>query len=230
MAEIEITGPDGAFGAYVATPASGTGPGVIVIQEVFGVNKFLRETSDWLAEEGFVAIAPDLFWRFEPGLQLDPAVQADFEKALDLFGKYDQEKGMGDLAATLAHARGMAETTGKIGCIGYCLGGRLAYMMAARTDIDASVGYYGVGLDQLLDEKDKIGRPLMLHIAEEDGFVPKDEQERVHAGLDSHPQATLFDYAGADHGFARPGGHGYSEAAATQANGQTLDFLRRTLA
>lgn len=230
MANITIAGADGSFDAYIAKPKSGSGPGLLLIQEVFGINGFMRAAADRLAGEGFVVVAPDLFWRIKPGIQLDPDVEAEFNQALNLFGTFDQDKGIEDLQATLTHMRALPEVTGKVGCSGYCLGGRLTYMMAARSDIDASVGYYGVGIEQLLDEKDKIKKPLMLHIAEEDGFVPKAAQAQIHAGLDNHPCITLHDYAGVDHGFARAGAHAYDEPAAKLADQRTAEFLHKNLA
>jgi len=231
MSEITIKASDGgAFTAYVAKPKAAKAPAVLVIQEVFGVNKFVRKVADWLAGEGFLAVAPDLFWRIEPGIQLDPDVQAEFNKALELFGAFDQEKGVADLKATLDTIRAMPECAGKVGCVGYCLGGRLAYMMAARSGIDASVGYYGVGIDNLLGEKGNIKKPLVLHIAEKDAFVPAAVQQAMHKGLDGHPQVTLHDYADVDHGFARSTGHAYAPAAAKLADGRTLDFFKKNLA
>lgn len=230
MANITIAGADGSFDAYIAKPKSGSGPGLLLIQEVFGINGFMRAAADRLAGEGFVVVAPDLFWRIKPGIQLDPDVEAEFKQALNLLGTFDQDKGVEDLRATLAHMRALPEITGKVGCSGYCLGGRLTYMMAARSDIDASVGYYGVGLEQLLGEKDKIKKPLMLHIAEEDGFVPKAAQAQIHAGLDDQPRITLHDYAGVDHGFARAGAHAYNAPAAKLADQRSAEFLHKNLA
>ncbi|MFO1189340.1 MAG: dienelactone hydrolase family protein [Alphaproteobacteria bacterium] len=231
MSEITIKAADGGeFMAYVAKPKAAKAPGVLVIQEVFGVNKFVRKVADWFAAEGFLAVAPDLFWRLEPRLQLDPDVQTDFNKALELFGKYDQEKGVTDLKTTLDAMRKMPGCTGKVGCVGYCLGGRLAYMMAARSTIDASVGYYGVGIDNLLGEKGHIKKPHVQHIAQKDAFVPPAAQQAMHKGLAGHPQVTLYDYPDVDHGFARSTGQAYAPAAAKIADGRTLDFFKKNLA
>lgn len=230
MSETKIKAADGGeFMAYVAKPKAAKAPAVLVIQEVFGVNKFVRKVADWLAGEGFLAIAPDLFWRIEPGLQLDPDVPDDFNKALALFGKYDQEKGVADLKSTLDAIRKMPESSGKVGCVGYCLGGRLAYMMAARSTIDASVGYYGVGIDNLLGEKGNIKKPHIQHIAQKDAFVPAAAQQAMHKGLDGHPQVTLYDYPDVDHGFARSTGHAYAPAAAKLADSRTLAFFKKNL-
>ena len=216
------------FKAYVARPADTPKAAILVIQEIFGVNAGIRRKCDKLAEEGYLAVAPDLFWRLEPGVELDPDVEPEFQRALDLMGKFDQDQGIRDIEATIHHIR-REEGVAKVGCVGYCLGGRLAYMTAARTDVDASVGYYGVGIDGLLGEKHAIAHPLMLHIPTEDGFVDKDTQEAMHEGLDDHPKVTLHDYEGLDHGFATEFGKRRSEEAAQLADKRTAEFFREHL-
>lgn len=217
------------FGAYVARP-SGTPKGaIIVIQEIFGVNPGIRQKCDKLAAEGWLAVAPDLFWRLQPGIELDPDVQTEFTQALDWMGQFDQDACIRDIEATIHHIRrtlGLA----KVGCVGYCLGGRLAYMTAARTDIDASVGYYGVGIDGLLGEMHAIAKPLMLHIPTADGFVPPETQAAMHTALDDHPRVTLHDYEGLDHGFATETGLRRHEEAATLADSRTAAFFAEALA
>jgi carboxymethylenebutenolidase len=219
---------DAQFGAYVARPEGAPKAAIIVIQEIFGVNPGIRQKCDKLALEGYLAVAPDLFWRLEPGVSFDPDVQTEFQTALEMMGRFDQDTGIRDIEATIHHIR---RTLGveKVGCVGYCLGGRLAYMTAARTDIDASVGYYGVGIDGLLGEKHAIAGPLMLHIPTADGFVPRETQEAMHAGLDDHPRVTLHDYEGLDHGFATEVGARRDEAAATLADGRTAAFFAEHL-
>ncbi len=216
------------FGAYVAQPGGTPRGAIIVIQEIFGVNPGIRQKCDKLAAGGYLAVAPDLFWRITPGITLDPDVESEFAQALDLFGKFDQDAGIRDIEATIHHIR---RTLGvaKVGCVGYCLGGRLAFMSAARTDIDASVGYYGVGIDGLLGEKHAIAHPLMLHIPTNDGFVPRETQAAMHAGLDDHPRVTLHDYEGLDHGFATETGKRRDEAAATLADSRTAAFFAEHL-
>lgn len=220
---------DATLGAYVAKPAGAPRAAIIVIQEIFGVNPGIRQKCDKLAADGYLAVAPDLFWRIEPGIQLDPDVEAEFQRALGLFGEFDQDAGIRDIEATIHHIR---RTLGvaKVGCVGYCLGGRLAFMTAARTDIDASVGYYGVGIDGLLHEKHAIAHPLMLHIPTDDGFVPRETQQAMHAGLDDHPKVTLHDYDGLDHGFATEHGKRRNEEAAQLADGRTSAFFAEHLA
>lgn len=220
---------DAKFDAYVARPADTPRAAILVIQEIFGVNAGIRRKCDKLAEDGYLAVAPDLFWRLEPGVELDPDVEPEFQRALDLMGKFDQDQGIRDIEATIHHIR-REEGVAKVGCVGYCLGGRLAYMTAARTDVNASVGYYGVGIDGLLNEKHAIAHPLLLHIPTEDGFVDKDTQKAMHEGLDDHPKVTLYDYEGLDHGFATEFGKRRDEKAANLADGRTADFFRENLA
>ena len=230
MPDITVKAADGgSFSAYLAKPATPNGSGVIAIQEIFGVNKVMRDICDGLAAQGYIAICPDLFWRQEPGIQLNKYDEAEWAKAFKLFGGFDQDKAVVDIEWTLAALRATGGFSGKAGAVGYCLGGRMAYLTACRTDIDAAVGYYGVGIDGLLDEAKAIRAPLVLHIAEEDGFVDKAAQVKMHAGLDTNPKVTLYDYAGADHAFAREGGDHYDAAAAKLANDRTAAFFKSKL-
>ncbi|QDX27102.1 dienelactone hydrolase family protein [Sphingomonas suaedae] len=221
--QIETLDGSGTFSAYRADPSGTPRGAIVVIQEIFGVNEGIRRKCDHFASLGYLALAPDLFWRLEPGIELDPDVEAEFKQALDWMGKFDQDKGVADIEATIRAAR--EASGGKVGVTGYCLGGRLAYMTAARTDADASVGYYAVGIDGLLGEKHAIARPLMLHIAGDDGFVPAPVQAKMHEGLDDHPKVTLHDYPGEDHGFATEMGKRRSDAAARLADSRTEAFF-----
>jgi carboxymethylenebutenolidase len=217
----------GSFNAYCAAPESDAKAAIIVIQEIFGVNQGIRQKCERWAALGYLAIAPDLFWRVEPGVDLDPDVPDQFQKALGLMGRFDQTQGVADIEATIRTAR--ERIGGKVGVVGYCLGGRLAFMTAARTDVDASVGYYGVGIDGLLGEKHGIARPVLLHVAAEDHFVDKAAQARMHAGLDDHPRVTIVDYPGVDHGFATEIGKRRSEDAAQAADKRTAEFFATNL-
>jgi carboxymethylenebutenolidase len=221
------------FLAYTSQPVSPPKAAIIVIQEIFGVNAGIRAKCDEWASKGYLAIAPDLFWRIRPGIELDPDIPEQLQEAFGLFGQFDQEAGIRDIEATIREARSMVAKgpgTGKVGAVGYCLGGRLAYMAAARTDINASVGYYGVGIDGLLGESHAIAHPLMLHIAGDDGFVGPEVQQKMHAGLDGHPKVTLHDYPGLDHGFATQSGQRRDEAGAQLADGRTEAFFAQHLA
>jgi len=231
MAKIRIDTLDGSgsFDAYLAEPDGTPRAAIIVIQEIFGVNEGIRRKCDHWAEKGYLALAPDLFWRLQPGVELDPDVESEFKQALDLMGRFDQDKGIEDIEATIRAARARLPEGGKVGAVGYCLGGRLAFMTAARTDIDASVGYYAVGIPGLLGEKHAIARPLALHIAGADHFVTPDQQQAMHEGLDGEPRITLWDYPGQDHGFAAEMGKRRSEEAARQADKRTEDFFAEHL-
>lgn len=227
--DIETLEGDAGFSAYLAEPEGAPKGAVVVIQEIFGVNPGIRRKCDHWATLGYLALAPDLFWRLEPGVELDPDVPAEFERALGLMQRFNQDQGVRDIEAAIQAARRRLAPGGKVGCVGYCLGGRLAFMAAARTDIDASVGYYGVGIDDLLREKHAIAKPVMLHIAGEDGFVDKETQARMHAGLDDHPKVILHDYPGEDHGFATEAGKRRSEASARLADARTEGFFAEHL-
>jgi carboxymethylenebutenolidase len=226
---IDTLANDGQFPAYVAQPEGAPKAAIIVIQEIFGINAGIRRKADTLAEAGYLAIAPELFWRFAPGVELDPDVPNEMQQALELMGKFDQDAGIRDIEATIRTARTMLPHGGKVGAVGYCLGGRLAFMTAARTDVDASVGYYGVGIDGLLGEKHAIANPVLLHVPEEDHFVDKDAQKRMHEGLDDHPKVTLYDYPGEDHGFATEFGQRRSDASAKLADDRTAAFFAEHL-
>jgi carboxymethylenebutenolidase len=230
MAEwVQISGPDGTFKAYVARPSGTPKAGVVVLQEIFGVNAVVRGKADWLAREGFLAVAPDLFWRIEPGVDITDKTEAEWAKAMDLMDKF-VKLGVGtkDIAATIAATRKMGVS--KVGDVGYCLGGLLAYRTACNTDADASVGYYGVNIPAFLEEAKNIKKPLMLHIAGKDGFVKKQAQDAMHKGLGSNPLVTLYDYPERDHAFTREGGKNYDATDAKIADDRTIAFFNRHLA
>jgi carboxymethylenebutenolidase len=226
---LTIKGQDGSFSGYLAKPASGKGAGVVVIQEIFGVNGFVRGVADDLARQGYFALAPDLFWRIEPNVQLTDKSEAEWKKAFDLMGKFQIDPGVKDIQATISHLRQVPGATGKIGAVGYCLGGLLAYLTAARTDADASVGYYGVNIQNFLSEKANIKKSLMLHIAEQDRFVQAEAQKQIIEGLKPMPNVTIHTYPGMDHAFARIGGEHYDKKSADLANSRTAEFFKKNL-
>lgn len=220
----------GSFAAYVARPqGTGSFPAVVVIQEIFGVNAVMRGICDDLAKEGFIAICPDLFWRQEPGIQITDRSEEEWKRAFELFNGFDVDLGVEDLKSTLAAARVLDGANGKAGSIGYCLGGKLAYLMATRSDSDANVSYYGVGLDALLGEAPAISKPILLHIAEQDKFVPPEAQKKILDALLNKENITLHVYQGVDHAFARKGGDHYDGAMAETANDRTRRHLKAHL-
>jgi len=228
MIKVSALDEDALFPAYMASPAGSAKAAIIVIPEIFGVNAGIRQKCDRLAADGYLAVAPDIFWRFAPGVELNPDVEAELQQAFGYFGLYDANDGVKDIEAVIHAIR--AGISGqppvlKVGCVGYCLGGRLAYMAAARTDINASVGYYGVMIDQMLNESHAIANPLMLHIPTADHFVGPEAQAAIHAGLDSHPKVTLHDYEGLDHGFATEMGERRDSAGAELADSRTAKFF-----
>jgi carboxymethylenebutenolidase len=227
---IKINSFDGGeFGAYMALPASGYGPGIVVLQEIFGVNQYLRDVADWYAAHGFVALVPDLFWRIQPGIELTDKGD-DWQKAIDLYMKMDEAKAVEDSAAALDFLRKHSSCSGRAGAIGFCMGGKLAYLLSVRFKPDCAVGYYGVSIEKNLDEAKSLSSPLMLHIAGLDKFCPPEAQSQIHAALDGNPLVTLHDYPEMDHAFARLGGEHYDAAAAEIANLRTLEFFVSHLA
>lgn len=229
MPDVTITSLDGDFSAYLAKSGS-DGPGVLVIQEIFGVNKDMRDHCDRLASEGYYALCPDLFWRQEPGVQLTDQSEKEWERAFELMQRFNVESGVVDLKDSLGYLRNLDGCTGRAATLGFCLGGKLVYLMACRSDADCNVSYYGVGLDELLHEAAQITTPTMLHIAEEDEFVSKDAQAKINEGLSGHPCVTIHSYPGVNHAFARHNGVHYDEQAATLADERTAKFLKENLA
>ena len=227
--DITLSSPDGKFGAYLAQPSSNKGPGIVVIQEIFGVNQVMRDICDGLAGQGYFALAPDLFWRLEPNIQITDKSEAEWKKAFELYQKFNPETGVKDIQLAITHLRGVPGAGPKVGAVGYCLGGYLAYLTAARTNVDAAVGYYGVSIEQALDEKDKIKKPLLLHLAEKDQFVPPAAQTQIIDAFKGHPFVTTHQYAGVDHAFARVGGQHFDKAAADLANARTAEFFKTHL-
>lgn len=219
----------GEFDAYLALPTSQRGPGIVLLQEIFGVNQDMRSIADWYAARGFVVLCPDLFWRQQPGIQLTDQTDAEWARAFELYKGLDEAKAVDDAGATLEFLRQHPACTGKVGAVGFCLGGKLAYLLAVRQQPDCSVGYYGVGIEKALDEITNLSGALLLHIAELDQFCSPAAQAAMHAALEGNANITLHDYAGQDHAFARVGGAHYNAGAAELANLRTLEFFTRHL-
>ena len=230
MPDITITAQDGgSFSAYLALPPRGTGPGIVLIQEIFGVNQVMRDLADGFAASGYVVLCPDLFWRQQPGIQITDKTEAEWQRAFQLYQGFDVDKGVQDLVSTLKHLRGRSECTGKVGTVGYCLGGKLAYLMATRSDADCNVSYYGVGIEGALPEAAQIRKPLILHVAGADKFVPPEAQAKIADALQGMALVEIHRYEGKDHAFARVGGQHYDEPAATLANKRTAALFAKHL-
>lgn len=228
--QLTVTTGEGSFACYVARPdVGGTYPVIIVLQEIFGVNGGIRSIADNYAAKGYIAIAPDLFWRTDPGIQLSEANEADVAKGFAMYQAYDFDHGVRDIAATISAARTMEGSTGKVGVTGYCLGGLMTYLSAARTDGDAFAAYYGGGTDQYLHEAKHIGAPLLYHLAGADEYIGPDAQAQIKAALEGKADAEVHVYPGREHAFARPGGGHYDHDDATLANSRTDEFFARTL-
>ena len=227
--EVTIASHDGkSFGAYLTVPASGRGPGLVLCQEIFGVNDFMRRSAQLLAEDGYVVLVPDLFWRQQPGIQLTDG-PADMPRAFELYKGFDVDLGIKDIASTLAVLRELPEQEGGAGVLGYCLGGKLAYLAACRTDADVAVGYYGVGIEDSLEEAGNLRGRLVLHIAEQDGFCPPEARKRILEALGGKPGVELYVYPGVDHAFARTGGDHYDKPSALMAHQRSMAALQRTI-
>jgi carboxymethylenebutenolidase len=229
---LTIQTPDGAFQCYVARPSQpGSYPVLVVLQEIFGVNAGIRSIADDYAAKGFIAVCPDLFWRAEPGLSMSEASEGDWAKGFALYSAYDFDKGVQDIGATVAAARTIEGGNGKVGVTGYCLGGLLTFLSAARhTNADAYVAYYGGGTEKYVSEAANINAPMIYHLAEEDEYINKDAQAAIKAALAGKPNVHVYSYAGRNHAFARPGGSHYHAGDAALANGRTDAFFKQQLA
>jgi carboxymethylenebutenolidase len=226
---ITITTADGSFGAYLARPSQPRAPSVVVLHEVFGVNSDIRETCDTLASKGFIAVAPDLFWRQEFAVDLDVTSEADWNHGLALYTGFDRAKGVPDIIETVKVARQLDGASGKAGMLGYCLGGLMTYLTAARSDIDAAVWFHGSDTEKYLDEALAITAPFLMHFAGADEFIPPAAQAAIKAALADHGNVQTFDYPGRHHAFTRHGGAHYSAQDAQVANARTWAFLQAHL-
>jgi len=227
--QMTISGRDGAFGAYIATPEALPAPAVVVLQELFGVNADIRKHCDELAEQDFIAVAPDLFWRQEPGVDLSVTSEPDWQHGLRLYQAYDRDAGVRDVKDTADTVAKMPECTGKVAVLGYCLGALMTFLTAARYGVDAAVAYHGGDTEKYLDEVEGLYAPLLMHLAEEDEFISKSAQSEIKAALAGKPNATIYSYPGQRHAFSRHNGAHYNAAAAALANGRTSEFLNRQL-
>jgi carboxymethylenebutenolidase len=222
---INATDGSGSFAAHVVEPRTKPAGVVVLIQEIFGVNQAMRDTAAWVADLGFIAVCPDLFWRIEPGIDITDKSDAEWKRAFELFQAFDQVKGIEDLKATVAACRSIEGSNGKVATMGYCLGGRLAFIMAQQSDAETNISYYGVGLDGLLGDLNKVTRPLIVHIADKDEFFPPEGRAAVLAATAGHKFVTSYLYPNADHAFARVNGIHWDGRSATIANGRSAEAL-----
>lgn len=220
---------DGDFSAYVVRPRVEPAPVVVVLHEVFGVNADMRTTCAELAEHGFIAVAPDLFWQQERGVSLSMWSDEEWKKGLALYTAYDRDTGVRDILATVEAARTMQGSSGKVGVMGFCLGGLMTFLTSARGTVDAAVAYHGGDTESYLDEAGAIDEPFLMHLAEEDEFITKDAQARIKAALAGKLNVSIHSYPGCNHAFARHTGLHYDAQAAALANGRTWAFLAEHL-
>jgi len=226
---ITIKGRDGAFGAYVARPKASPASAVVVLQELFGVNADIRKTCDEIAEQGFLAVAPDLFWRQEPGVDLTVTSEADWQHGLRLYQAYDRDAGARDVKDTVNAVAKLPGCTAMVAVLGYCLGALMVFLTAVRYGVDAAVAYHGGDTEKYLGEIDGLNAPMLMHLAEEDEFISKPAQAEIKTALARKPNATVYSYPGQNHAFSRHGGAHYNAEAAALAHERTYAFLNRQL-
>jgi carboxymethylenebutenolidase len=230
MDHINVKGQGGTFLAYIARPKTSPTSAVVVLQELFGVNADIRKHCDELAEQGYLAVAPDLYWRQEPGVDLNVTSQADWDHGLRLYQAYDRDAGVRDIKDTIDAVRTLPECSGKVALLGYCLGALMVFMTAVRNDgIDAAVWYHGADTDKYLKEVDGLHAPILMHLAEEDEFISKAAQAEIKAAVATKLNAMVYSYPGQSHAFSRHNGKHYNAAAAHLANSRTSEFLKHEL-
>ncbi|HEX9461586.1 MAG TPA: dienelactone hydrolase family protein [Alphaproteobacteria bacterium] len=221
---------DGEMGAYLAIPDRTPVGAVIAIMEIWGVNDTMRHHAHEFAEAGFVCLVPDLFWRQEPGVELSDRNPEHVKKAFDLYYDFDYDLGVRDMEDTASFLKMHPAVNGKVGAVGYCLGGKLCYLMCCRTDITAAVAYYGTYIEHNIREAPKLHRPFMLHMAMKDRWVQAEVNELLERRLSPNPLVTIHKYPEADHAFARKGGKPYRKAEADKALALTVEFFKKHLA
>ncbi|MGC4028377.1 MAG: dienelactone hydrolase family protein [Steroidobacteraceae bacterium] len=223
----------GLMPAYLAMPepVRAAMPVVIVLQEIFGVNANIRGIADGHAAQGRIAIAPDLFWRLRPGVDLDPSSEAAREEAMALMKRFDFAAAVGDIAGVAAYARRLPEASGKVGAVGYCLGGKLAFLASTTGSLDAAVSYYGTGIHASIDKAGEVRCPLLLHVALADHLCPPEAQAVLRGGFAPFAdRVTIVEYPGVGHAFARRGAPSCDPPSADRADALTRGFLQEHLA
>lgn len=227
---IKIELRDGVMGAHVAYPERTPAGAIIAIMEIWGVNDTMRGHAQEFAQAGFICLVPDLFWRQEPGVELSDKNPGDVQKAFDLYYEFDYDLGVQDMEDTAAFLKSHPLSNRKVGSVGYCLGGKLNYLMCCRnTKMECAVAYYGTYIEHHIKEAKNLGKPFMLHMAMKDRWVQAEVNEMLERRLSPNPLVTIHKYAEADHAFARHGSKVYRKADAERALALSLDFFRRHL-
>lgn len=225
----DLSTPEGTFSVFIEWPATTPAPVVVLLHEVFGVNNDMRQSCRELADQGFIALAPELFWRQERGLDLNHWSEDEWKKGLGLYETYDFDRGVGDVEAVVAMGRTLPGGNGMVGVMGYCLGGLMTFLTAARSKVDAAVVYYGGGTQNHLADASTLRSPLIMHQGTDDEFISPDAQASIKAALQGKENITFYAYPGCSHAFARHTGVHYDADAANLANGRTYQFLHRSL-
>jgi len=221
----------GEFAGHLALPASGSGPGLVVIQEIFGVNDYIKAACERLAKLGYVAMAPDLYWRLSPGIAIDEKEPGGLQQAFATMGRLDFAKATDDATAALEHLRGLPEVTGgQAGILGFCLGGGVSYMVAALSDPVTCVSYYGSAIPNALQLAGQVRCPILFHFGGADDRIPIERQQAVKEAFAHHPETEFHVHEGAGHAFDNYNSAMFHhERAAREAWAETVDFLKRTL-
>lgn len=227
--EITIPLAEGAMGAHLAMPDSAPAGAIIAIMEIWGVNDTMRRHAREFAEAGFICLVPDLFWRQQPGLELSDANPGDAETAFELYYHFDYDAGVRDMTDTMTYLRGLEGGNGKVGTVGYCLGGKMGFLMCCRTDIDCAVAYYGTYIEHAIREAPDLHRPFMLHQALADKWVQPEVCAFIERTLSPNPLVEIHKYPDTDHAFARHGAGSYRAEPAERALALSLDFFNRHL-
>ncbi|TDD73994.1 dienelactone hydrolase family protein [Actinomadura rubrisoli] len=220
---------DGEFSLHVWTPPSGRGPGILLVQEIFGVGDYVEAVADDLVGLGYVVAAPDMFWRIEPDWAVKHDEQA-LPKAMSMVSEFDWEKGPEDLEAALAHLRGVPEVDGRVGVLGFCFGGTLAYLLAARARVDAAVSFYGSGVPGALEALERIEGPVQFHFGGSDPYIPREDVAAVERAVAGRGGMEIHVQEDGGHAFHnRKAPMFYQPGPADRAWRLTEEFLGRVL-
>jgi carboxymethylenebutenolidase len=218
----------GSMPAIITLPRAPSGPGLVVLQEIFGVTEYLKRRAQDLADLGYVTLIPDLYWRLGSNIVTDETTEAGLQEAFGYYSQLDVAQAADDAVAALEHLRGMPETRGKAGVLGFCLGGRLAYEVGVRSNPDVVVSYYGSGIADRLDDAAKLTCPVIFQFGGADSFIPDDQTQRIQAAFAGHPSAEFHSHAGAGHAFDNFRAPIFYHQGASEASWpQTVDFLKR---
>lgn len=225
---ISVSVSDGFFDAYLSLPPQEEGPGVLVIPEIFGVNEHIRSIADKIAAEGYVVLVPDLFWRMKPNIELGYEGD-DLKTALNFYERFDENEGMSDLRHAANALRNNKACTGRIGSIGFCLGGKLTFRLSAQTNLNVAISYYGGKTEKHLAEADKIKCQLMMHFGDQDDSIPEKAFNQIKEALDIKPNVTIYRYEGVGHGFNCDARASYDKDAAELAWSRSIELLNKEL-